>query len=574
VHAVDAPDFVDVEAIEQVQPEHAPAIAIERTERGGERLLERGAEPRTERADLRELLVDREVLERFVAAVVGALLAFERERRARRRNAHPTTERSASAVGRDLRRRVAMRHEHLHAELCGDLVAMGRETAHAADGGEGRLEVLAHEDVERVAVAVQARKRDAQIADVQRVDVDVVADPRDVRHERVLIDREIAALAGYTREQCTTSCRFHGAARYPPRYAFVTHVECLDDDTVLEVVRGSLPPARREAIRSHLDACPACRILVGAAARSLRDDVIATSLDGEQSTVPLGPAAVTSASAEWPVMSPGDLVDRYCLERPLGEGGHGVVWAAKHVLLHKHVALKFLKSADADHGRRFLREARIAATLRHPNLVEVFDILELPGGTLAMVMEQLTGESLGARLRRGKLSLAEIAHVFVPIVDALRAAHERGIVHRDLKPHNLFLASVPKVLDFGLAKLINIEAQLAEGSVMTRSGLIVGTPQYMAPEQFLGDRSIDERADVWSLGVILFECVTGTRAFDCSGFGPLFHAVTVAPLPSVRERAPSGTPEPLIAIIEAMLSRDRVTRPPLEDLQNVLAGLS
>ncbi|MEQ9072237.1 MAG: serine/threonine-protein kinase [Sandaracinaceae bacterium] len=207
------------------------------------------------------------------------------------------------------------------------------------------------------------------------------------------------------------------------------------------------------------------------------------------------------------------LGGRYRLEKILGKGATGVVFEASHLVIGKRVALKCLyphHRAAANAIERFFREARIAATVEHPNVIQVFD-----GGdekeTLFLAMELLDGESLGDRLERGPLPVDEAVAIFVEIMDGVAAVHERGVVHRDLKPDNVFLVRPvrgqrphPKVLDFGISKLK--EPGLRE---LTSIGAVMGTPYYMAPEQVANTRGVDVRADVYSLGVMLYEALAG-----------------------------------------------------------------
>jgi len=219
-------------------------------------------------------------------------------------------------------------------------------------------------------------------------------------------------------------------------------------------------------------------------------------------------------------LTPGQVIaGRYRLERLVGEGGMGLVYSATHTITRKSVALKFLKVTGDEHVRRFLREARIAGTVRHPNIVEVHDILQLPGGGApVMVMDLLRGESLAQRLEREqRVPLHELTAILLPVVSALGSAHALGIIHRDLKPENIFLTRGSaggkdgvKVLDFGIAKLTAQEGDAASSGI-THTGAVMGTPYYMAPEQVFGEKAIDHRADIWALGVILYECVSGRK---------------------------------------------------------------
>jgi serine/threonine-protein kinase len=216
----------------------------------------------------------------------------------------------------------------------------------------------------------------------------------------------------------------------------------------------------------------------------------------------------------------GTVVDgKYRVDRILGKGGMGVVYACMHLALERPVALKFLHPRLTEHREivgRFMREARATSRLSHPNVVDVRDVDVLPDGSVYMVLELLEGESLASYLERvGRLSLAETLELLLPVMDALAVAHAAGIVHRDVKPENVFLARVgdrvvPKVLDFGIAKLADAESQSS-----TATGSVLGTPLYMAPEQAMGRTSeIGACSDVWSMGVMVYECLTGELPFE------------------------------------------------------------
>jgi serine/threonine-protein kinase len=208
----------------------------------------------------------------------------------------------------------------------------------------------------------------------------------------------------------------------------------------------------------------------------------------------------------------------------------GSVWEARHESLRRRVAIKFIHAAYAndDEARlRFENEARAASALQSRHAVEMFDHGVADSGEPFIVMEFLVGESLEQRLRRqGMLPLALTSRVVTQVSRALQQAHDLGIVHRDLKPENIFLspdeepgAFVAKVLDFGVAKVSSANAALADPK--TKTGTLLGTPYYMAPEQARGSRTIDGRADVWSLGVVAYRCVTGAMPFDGDALGEL-----------------------------------------------------
>ena len=225
------------------------------------------------------------------------------------------------------------------------------------------------------------------------------------------------------------------------------------------------------------------------------------------------------------------LCGKYRLDKVLGEGGMGVVYAATHLRIGRRVAIKFLHGpALKNEGvvQRFFAEARAAGSLRHPNVIDVLD-LESEAGVPFMVLEFLEGEPLSARIARApRLTLQELQSIFAPILDALAAAHAAGIVHRDLKPDNIFLSRVagelvPKLLDFGIAKL-------RDGGSATNTGTLLGTPMYMSPEQARGAmREIGPATDIWAMGVVLFECVTGESPFGFeAGISPFAQVARIA----------------------------------------------
>ncbi len=220
----------------------------------------------------------------------------------------------------------------------------------------------------------------------------------------------------------------------------------------------------------------------------------------------------------------GELVaNKYRLVKQIGEGAMGAVWIAKNEVLDVDIAIKFMRidnpRADPSNmAKRLLQEARAAARLGHPAIVRVFDFGQMDDNTPFIVMELLKGEPLSALLNReGKLEVTRALQMMLPIADALATAHGRGIIHRDIKPENIFIASdeygrlQPKIVDFGIARF-------SEGSgTLTRSGALLGTPDYMSPEQARGEPDIDHRADVWALCVVLYELMAGCRPFGQDG---------------------------------------------------------
>jgi serine/threonine-protein kinase len=276
-------------------------------------------------------------------------------------------------------------------------------------------------------------------------------------------------------------------------------------------------------------------------------------------------------------LQPGDLVgDSYRLGHLLGEGGMGWVWQATNLATDQAVALKILKGGKEEDRRRFLREVRAAAAIRHPHVIAVHDFLELPDGTLVIVMDLLEGETLGAVLRRdARISLGDLAAIALPVLGALEAAHALGIVHRDLKPDNIFLCRAGaevdvKVLDFGVAKLTAEDGLAARTQALTGTGSMVGTPYYMSPEQVFADKDLDARADVWSLGVVMYECLAGLRPTEADTVGRVLKKIMEAGFPPLTAHG-TELPDDVVALVGSMLALDRNKRPGLAAIREVLA---
>jgi len=221
-----------------------------------------------------------------------------------------------------------------------------------------------------------------------------------------------------------------------------------------------------------------------------------------------------------------ERIGRYRIERKIGEGGMGVVYAAHDERLDRAVALKTIRGESDDTSRKRLwREARAAAGISHPNICQLFEVEETEGG-LFIAMELLAGESLDARLNRGALSNADSAAIALQTLAALEALHTRGLIHRDLKPSNLFLTPHGvKLLDFGLARPMASDRESGHtGTILTAAGALVGTPNYMAPEQARGE-VLDGRADLFAVAALLFEMLTGEMAFGGATMVDVLHAV-------------------------------------------------
>ncbi len=254
----------------------------------------------------------------------------------------------------------------------------------------------------------------------------------------------------------------------------------------------------------------------------------------------------------------GDTFGRYAITEHLGGGAMGSVWKGVHVVLKKPVVLKLLREefgSSPEFRARFVREGEAAARIRHPNVVEIFDVGE-ERGVAWLAMELLEGEDLANKLEReGALPVSEAVDLLLPVLAAVSAAHEEGVVHRDLKPENIFLsrtrdgAIVPKVLDFGIARVVDDTT----GRVRTQTNMLLGTPQYMAPEQARGDRNLDDKTDQYALGAILYECVTGTFAIAEGPIYDMLDRVVNGTFPPPRTHRPE-LPEALDAVVLRAMS--------------------
>lgn len=269
-------------------------------------------------------------------------------------------------------------------------------------------------------------------------------------------------------------------------------------------------------------------------------------------------------------MNVGDRIDsRYRLERLLGEGGMAAVYLAHDERLARPVALKLLWGAprvSVAMAESFLREARIAASIRHPNVVQVLDF-GTHAGAPYMVMEALVGEAMADRYSRAyRFQIAEVVTIALGCLEGLAAVHATGIVHRDLKPENIFLTrpatqgmpEVAKLLDFGISRAADKSSGL-RSAVTTREGRLVGTPEYMSPEQARGLSDIDQRTDLYSLGVVMYEALYGRPPFESKNDGDLMILVMAGNAAALETRLPQVGP--LIShVIERSMSRDREAR--------------
>jgi len=271
-------------------------------------------------------------------------------------------------------------------------------------------------------------------------------------------------------------------------------------------------------------------------------------------------------------IAPGTPIGEYVIERKVARGGMGAIYAARHPVLGRQAAIKIIHgelSGDASLLERFVREAQAVNLIRHPNIVDVFSIGALPDGRAYFVMDWLDGISLAQRLERERpLPLAEAAWILDEAIDAVAAAHAAGVVHRDLKPPNIFLArrgatTRVVVLDFGIAKLSGIIRE------ETATGILMGTPAYLAPEQARTSQ-VDHRADIYALGVVAFEMLAGRRPFSGADAESVVGKHIAMEAPRLADHAP-GLPPPVAGVVAAMMAKDPAARPALDEVRRVLA---
>lgn len=270
----------------------------------------------------------------------------------------------------------------------------------------------------------------------------------------------------------------------------------------------------------------------------------------------------------------GQVIDgRYRVDAVLARGGMGAVLRGTHVILNQPVAIKVMLDGtmrDPSLRDRFLREARILAQVRSPSIASIFDAGLLPDGTLYLVMELLEGEDLERSLRAGPMTLAAASKVVSEVCEGLAEAHEKGIVHRDLKPANIFVVkkangeTAAKIIDFGISK------KLGDTSESTGLGNLVGSPSYMAPEQIKASRDVDHRADIWSLGVILFRLVLGRLPFE----GPNL-AVILTRIRGAEPEFPADLDSDFVRVVRRCLEKDPSRRfANVSELREALASLA
>jgi eukaryotic-like serine/threonine-protein kinase len=266
---------------------------------------------------------------------------------------------------------------------------------------------------------------------------------------------------------------------------------------------------------------------------------------------------------------------KYVVRSILGEGGMGTVFEAEHLALGRLVAVKILHARQAtkkDAVRRFQHEARAAAAIGHPNICGVIDLGSLDDGSPYIVMERLVGETLADRIAsEGGLPFEDVIDILVQVLSGLVAAHEQRIVHRDIKPENIFLTTrvgcppLVKLLDFGVSKIAGLPIdQRVASSIpsrppsdevnLTRTGMVMGTPYYMAPEQARGERDLDSRVDLYACGVILYESLTGKRPFSAHNYNALLAQVLSATPRPASELRPA-LPAPFGVVIEKAMAR-------------------
>jgi len=338
------------------------------------------------------------------------------------------------------------------------------------------------------------------------------------------------------------------------------------DDSVTARRIGAVAARKFERTEESVTALGIVPSAAGTIGRAMDDSVTAPRLAADTATnlKSIGELGFT--------LEPGTMLGEYEVERLIGEGAMGAVFAAVHPVIRKRVAIKVLKRelcANPRSVQRFVNEARVVNEIGHRNIVDVFAFGEMPDGRHYFVMEWLRGETLHARLSRSTLTIREMCAIIRPLARALVAAHDHGVIHRDLKPDNVFLVddggeqALVKLLDFGIAKLGHADHRIDR----TAEGAIIGTPQYMAPEQAKG-YLVDGRADVYSLGCMMFEMLAGRPPFVADNAAEMLAMHLMDPVPRVSQYA--SVPVELDELLLAMLAKEPLRRPSLDSVHAVV----
>jgi eukaryotic-like serine/threonine-protein kinase len=339
-------------------------------------------------------------------------------------------------------------------------------------------------------------------------------------------------------------------------------VSCLEPDVLLDYLGGRLDGASTSQARAHIAACSACH--------AVASDLVLAAAGAVSSHLP------SARGASYELVAGAVVAGRYRLDEKLGEGAMGVVWRATRPDDGERVAIKFLKGFDQAARRRFEREVLLASSLVHPGLARVVEVLpDVEAGVPALVMEHLSGRSLAERLEGGAEDAPDACATALAVAETMAHVHDAGVVHRDIKPANVFLLAphlegraAVKILDLGLGAVTSEAAMLATLSRITRTGQLVGTPAYMAPEQLAGGE-VGAAADVWALGVTIFESLTATLPFTARTPAGLLRA-TIRDHATSMARLAARVPAPVAALVAAMLDGTAATRPRMAEVASSL----
>ena len=595
VYVVERAELVDVEAVQHVLAQEQPVAGRQRVEGALKRGLEERAVLGLHQRELGILGARRVLLEPGVIALIAAAEQLETETNGR--DFEPAPQIPARRVFGDLGTPLGSRNEELFAQALPELSELRRAESQPTERRRDLWKDLGFEDADRGLAAPGRGEGQVEVAEPRAGQLGRFFDAlRGVACEVQIVDdhagkfladgaegsrdfspRVLARLEALTRrcgkrrdESLLELLLLHRVGQHTPSARSMSDVPdprsspkrtCPDDESIAAFVAGEQGSAERSELEAHFAECNQCRRVVSA----LAPDVVADeAVDALDPTVASGVSGRESQG-----LRSGQVIDgRYAVETLLGAGGMGVLARARHRVLGTSVVIKLLRAPEVDEEtlHRFLREARAGAALDSAFVARVLDAGIMENGRPYLVLEHLEGSDFAELLSKsGPLSVPDAVRYALQAAEALSVAHSRGIVHRDIKPANLFLADstdgsrMLKVLDFGIAKAAEDSGFAETSGDLTGTAAVMGSPRYMSPEQLEHSAGVDARTDIWSLGAVLYELLSGEPAFDGPNVAGLAAAILTRQPRPLRELR-DDIPPKLAAVVARCLAKKRDER--------------